>query len=300
MLIIVTVAFATIIMLSLAILMGYILGWANRAFYVEVDPRIESINAALPAVNCGGCGFIGCQEYAEAIVKENAPITRCAPGGASSAEAIAKIMGLELLETVKLSPVIHCCSDKSTKLGLNEYKGITTCRAANMVSGIQGCSYGCLGFGDCFNACNYGAITIKNGLAVINYEKCVGCGACAKTCPRTIISMVPFKVNEIAVVACSNKDFIKETRSVCTLGCIACKACTKVNSNYKMTGNLARLDYDSYDISSNFDAAIAKCPRKCILPAGIPAQKHPIKDEEVPVRIDADFKSSVEDSEWRG
>ncbi|MBT4503605.1 MAG: electron transporter RnfB, partial [Gemmatimonadetes bacterium] len=55
-------------MVILAIAMSYILGWANKAFYVEVDPRVDAANEVLPGANCGGCGYVGCGEYAEAVV----------------------------------------------------------------------------------------------------------------------------------------------------------------------------------------------------------------------------------------
>jgi hypothetical protein len=67
-----------------------------------------------------------------------------------------------------------------------------------------------------------------------------------------------------------------------------------------MEGNIARLDYDRYDTHSDFDAAIEKCPRNCILPVGTPAGKHPIRDGEKQERYEADFSSSVEETPWRG
>ena len=60
---------AAVLLTLLAIAFGVILGWANRAFHVEVDPKVEAINDALPGANCGGCGFVGCSEYAEAVVQ---------------------------------------------------------------------------------------------------------------------------------------------------------------------------------------------------------------------------------------
>ncbi|HAU38841.1 MAG TPA: electron transporter RnfB, partial [Phycisphaerales bacterium] len=52
-----------------------------------------------------------------------------------------------------------------------------------------------------------------------------GCGACAKVCPRNIITMVPFKADRMYVVACCNQDFGKDVKAVCNVGCIGCKAC---------------------------------------------------------------------------
>ena len=62
-----------------------------------------------------------------------------------------------------------------------DYEGIDTCKAASQFYGGQwACGYGCLGLGDCAAACDYGAICVADGLAVVDREKCVGCGMCAK------------------------------------------------------------------------------------------------------------------------
>ena len=87
------VLLASSTLLLLAVFMSFVLGWANKAFHVEVDPRVEQIDAVLPGANCAGCGYIGCGEYAEAVVNEGASVSLCAPGGESCAEAVAEIMG---------------------------------------------------------------------------------------------------------------------------------------------------------------------------------------------------------------
>ncbi|MEZ4565673.1 MAG: (Fe-S)-binding protein [Desulfobacterales bacterium] len=61
----VTLGLAAGTMLLMALVFSYILGWANTAFHVEMDPRVDAVMDSLPGANCGGCGFIGCGEYAE-------------------------------------------------------------------------------------------------------------------------------------------------------------------------------------------------------------------------------------------
>ena len=274
------VILAAATMLVLAVFMAFVLGWANKTFHVEVDPRIEAVIEALPGANCGGCGLVGCSEYAEAVVAGKAAPDLCTVGGPACAAAVARILGVELEESFPNRPVVHCGARCADRLKRNEYRGEPTCAAADLVAGVQGCTYGCLGLGDCEVACEYDAIHMIDGLAVVDYDKCVGCGACQRACPRNIISMVPFKADRVLVVACSNKDFGKAVKAVCNVGCIGCKACTKVSELLTMSGDLASIDYDKYDADADqtLVAAAEKCPVKCLVFVGAaaePAGKQP-------------------------
>ena len=260
-------------MLLLAVFLCYVLGWANEAFHVKTDPRVEQVMEVLPGANCGGCGFVGCGEYAEAVVAGNAPPDRCPVGGSACAEGIAKILGLDLTESFPYRPVVHCGAHCEDRLKQHEYRdGEQTCAAANLVSGVQGCTYGCLGLGDCVAACNYDAIHIVDGLATVDYEKCVGCGACERACPRHIISMVPFKAEKMLVVNCSSRDFGKDVKAVCKVGCIGCKACARFSELIEMADNLPRINYDDYD-PDKLTEALQKCPTKSLVYVGTPSEK---------------------------
>lgn len=269
-------------MLGLAVVSGFLLGWANRVFHVAVDPRIEAINAALPGANCGGCGFVGCAPYAEAVAAGKAPPNQCTVGGASVAAVLAEIMGVEVGHSWPSRPIVHCCARSDDKFGVvKDYRGERTCVAANLVGSLQGCAYGCLSLGDCVAACEFGAIHMVDGLPIVDYEKCVGCGACARACPRNIIEMVAFKADRVYAVACMNRDFGKDVKAVCKVGCIGCSLCAKTSPVFQMQGHLAQVRYDHHD---PIDAKIAqtameKCPTKCILLVGKPASPQPISSE---------------------
>jgi RnfABCDGE-type electron transport complex B subunit len=260
-----SILLAAAVLVVLAIVMAYILGWANRAFHVDIDPAVAEIIDALPGANCGGCGYVGCSEYAEAVADGKAPVTLCAPGGNTCSSALAAIMGVDAAPAVKQLAVIHCSATANERLLLSAYDGEATCAAANLVSAVQGCAHGCLGLGDCANACPCGAIRIVNSLAVVDETKCVGCGKCVAACPRNIISMVPFDTGRTLVVACSNPDFGADVKHVCSTGCIGCKACAKMCDAIEMKGNLPVIDYerltDGADAESpGFEAIVAKCP----------------------------------------
>ena len=106
----VTIILASAVLAILAIAMGYVLGWANRAFHVEVDPKVAAIQAVLPGANCGGCGFVGCAEYAEAMAGGNTGVALCAPGGAGCAQQLAEILGVTVAESFPYRAVVHCAA----------------------------------------------------------------------------------------------------------------------------------------------------------------------------------------------
>lgn len=55
------------------------------------------------------------------------------------------------------------------------------------VRNLRICSKDCL----CLFVCPTGATDTETGQ--IDFEKCIGCGACSKACPSGAISMVPYK-----------------------------------------------------------------------------------------------------------
>jgi RnfABCDGE-type electron transport complex B subunit len=298
-----TLALAVLVLAILAVAMGWVLGWANKAFEVPVDPKVSAINAVLPGANCGGCGFVGCGDYAEAVVKNGAALTLCGPGGASCAQKIGAVMGVEVSESWPYKAVVHCAADHDKRLKRIEYKGEQTCAAANLVSGIQGCTFGCLGLSDCVRVCKYDAIHVVNGLAVVDYEKCTGCKACEVACPRNIITMVPFKAERVLVVACSNKDNGPVVKEVCSVGCIGCKGCIRPSAGlFEMKDNIPQIDYTKYDPTTDFKAITDKCRMESLVFVGkpTPADIAATADEVLPDRIEANFKTTVDDTEWRG
>ncbi len=292
-------------MLLLAVFMAYVLGWANRTFHVDVDPRVEHVIEALPGANCGACGFLGCAEYAEAVAAGDAPPDRCPVGGTACAEAIARILGIELEPSFPFRPVVHCRATTEQRLKRTDYQaGEATCAAANLVAGVQGCTYGCLGLNDCVAACNYDAIHVIDGLAVVDYDKCIGCGACERACPRHVISMVPFKADRVLVVGCCNQDFGKDVKAVCKVGCTGCKLCAKMSELFTVEDNLPRLDYETYDPADREQVAraVEKCPTKALIYVGKPSPEDlaAVADEGLPAVVEGKPETTVDKTKWRG
>lgn len=242
---------------------------ASIKLKVEVDPKIEQIHNALPNIDCGACGFAGCSQYAKAVSANPELLGKCAPGGPETAGKIAGILNLQISDSGPAErPIIHCRAKRSDKTVFGQYQGIPTCTAANALANVQACKFGCLGFGDCIMACQFDALEMVEGLATVDYEKCTGCGACSKTCPRNLIEMVPFSQDNMMTVACSSKEVGKSTRGMCKVGCIGCGICVKKSEQFVAEDNVARLAYGKYEPGEETEEAFNKCPTGVIIYVG--------------------------------
>ena len=196
------ILFPILVVGGLGVLFGIILGIAAIKFRVERDPKIDSIREALPGANCGGCGFAGCDALAEAIAAGKAPVNGCPVGGAKSAAAIGEIMGVKADTSAKKTAFVKCngtCDKAKNKF---EYYGAPDCVYENGINGgAKACAYGCLGDGNCVKACNFDALHVVDGVAVVDKDKCVACGACIKACPKHLIELVPY--DNLIRVACN-------------------------------------------------------------------------------------------------
>ena len=248
---------------SLGLLFGIGLGLAARKFYVHVDPRIKKVFAYLPGSNCGACGQAGCMRFAESLIKGDIDVDSCVVSEDEDKTKIAGILGIETGKKVKKVAVLHCQGGNKVRSRF-EYKGIKDCVCANLVfGGPKACVYGCLGFGDCVQACPFDAIVMTDeGLPKVIEEKCRACGKCVQACPKGLFSLVD--VNKKFYVACSSPEMGKNVMSVCRVGCIGCRKCEKVCpvGAIKVTDNLAKFDYQKCE---NIGKCVQVCPTKVIV-----------------------------------
>ncbi len=239
------------------------LAWIARRFGIPEDPRIRAVEAALPGINCGGCGFAGCLDYARAVVERDAPATLCAPGGAGVAARLCELTGRAAEDFQPRTAVVHCGGGLQQARRIFAYNGIEDCAAAQAVDGgDKACAYGCLGYGSCRRVCPTDAIVIEDGLARVLPERCIACGACVKTCPRALIDLAP-RAHTLHVL-CRSKDKGPAVKSYCRVGCIGCRICTKLDENgaFQMDGFLAVVDYRSPPATN--PTLVQKCPGHCI------------------------------------
>jgi len=261
-----TIIISVLSMAGLGGCFALVLAIANQKLHVKEDPRVEKIEAALPGLNCGACGFPGCAAYARALAEGGAAANACVVGGAKAAQEIAEVLGIEACVVVKKLPIVHCGADRGQRTLSADYVGIRECKAANLVSGGGiNCSYGCLGFGDCASACPQDVIRMVDGLPQVNLDECIGCGKCVSACPRRIISMEEVNKDRMMLVACNSKDKCPVVRKACPVGCIGCGLCAKLSGGiFIMEGKLALVDYAKVNELGDWEMVAGKCPTKAI------------------------------------
>jgi len=226
-------------------LCAVILAAASKLLSVPAHELAEAINDILPGVNCGGCGYAGCHDYALSVAKGEAPSNKCVPGKDEVARKISEILGTPFEDVQEMVAVVACHGNYDNTSNKYIYSGIKTCAATNMYhQGRAVCAWGCIGYGDCVATCPYGAIEVRNGVAQTDFSICVGCGACVKKCPKHLIKLVPRTSKTI--VACGNHDRGAITRKLCRKGCIGCGKCMKIcpNKAIRIVDNCAVVDFE--------------------------------------------------------
>ncbi len=268
----------TIVSLSiLAMISALILYFVAQKFKVIEDPRIDMIQEILPAANCGGCGFAGCRNFAEALVSaETLDELKCPVGGSEVMAAAAKILGKEAPVIEPLVAVLKCNGTPEYRPRTSIYDGANDCRVSHsLYLGETDCSYGCLGKGDCVISCSFGAMYMDpiTELPVIRDEKCVACGACVKACPRKLIELrKKAKKDRKIYVSCSNCDKGGPARRACKVACIGCNKCFNVCEFGAITikNNLAYIDASKCTFCRK---CVTECPTNAILEFNFPPRK---------------------------
>lgn len=163
------IVYAVLALLGLALVFGAVLGFAAVRFKVEGNPIVDQIDDLLPQTQCGQCGYPGCRPYAQAI-SEGDDINKCPPGGQSTIDALADLLGVE-------APT------------LDAEHGVEKPRTVAYIREDE-----CIGCTKCIQACPVDAIlgAAKQMHTVITSE-CTGCDLCVEPCPVDCIDMIPLQ-----------------------------------------------------------------------------------------------------------
>ncbi|AVQ86572.1 MULTISPECIES: electron transport complex subunit RsxB [Plesiomonas] len=166
-----TLFWAVLALIGLALLFGVLLGFASIKFKVEADPIVDQLDAILPQSQCGQCGYPGCRPYAEAV-SNGEQINKCAPGGEAVVLKIADLLGVE-------PPAADANAENA--------------EPRKFVAFIH--EEQCIGCTKCIQACPVDAIigSTKSVHTVIS-DLCTGCDLCVAPCPTDCIEMQPVSV----------------------------------------------------------------------------------------------------------
>lgn len=282
----------------LGAVLAAVLYFVAQKFKVEEDPRIDEVESKLPGANCGGCGFAGCRGMAEALVKnDDISALYCPVGGGDVMKGIADYLGKAAPEREPQVAVVRCAGSCANRPRTNQFDGAPSCAVvASLYGGETGCTFGCLGKGDCTSVCEFGAITMnaETGLPEVDDEKCTACGACVKACPKGVIELrKKFPKSRKVYVSCVNKDKGGVARKSCSAACIGCGKCAKVCPFDAITveNNLAFIDSTKCRLCRK---CVVECPTGAIVEVGFPARKPAEEGAPAAAKPAAPAKPTVE------
>ncbi len=290
------ILYTIIILTCIAVVAAIILFFVAKQFKVYEDPRIDEVEEALPNANCGGCGFPGCRAFAETCCKaDSLDNLLCPPGGTDTMKKVAGILGMEAAEKEPQIAVLRCNGTAEHRAKTSSYDGAENCTiVSNLFGGESDCSYGCLGLGECVDACGFDAMYMDpdTHLPVVIEDKCTACGACVQVCPKNLFELRnKGKKSKRIFVSCMNLDKGGEAKKACDVACIGCSKCFKAcdHNAIVMENNKAYIDYEACKMCR---ACVPVCPTGAIHELNFPARKQkPAAEKKKPIKKDVKPKS---------
>ncbi len=196
----------------------------------EEDEETVRATCGYGCIACGECTR-ACPQGAVSITDNHAVIDYdlCVGCSACTVRCKKKIIvdTLHDLRILKDKVAFVRCSGGNRASEKFRELGITDCETAAKADAksLGLCKAGCCGQGSCTAVCRYNAISIINGTAYVDPEKCVGCRDCTYACPKGLITMVPYKGQKL--VPCMSDEDPSEKTKVCDSACIGCEDCVR-------------------------------------------------------------------------
>jgi Na+-translocating ferredoxin:NAD+ oxidoreductase subunit B len=253
------------IMGAMGVFLAAMLAYADKKLYVYEDPRIDAVESLLPKANCGACGCAGCRAFAEKAVAGQIAPGKCTVNSPEGVAAVAALLQIDAGAEEKRVARLACAGGPHVARHRAQYSGVRTCRAAALVNGGgKGCSWGCLGLGDCERVCSFKAIHMSgHSLPIVDTAKCTACGDCVDVCPKQLFSL--HVVSHKLWVACKSHAEGQQAEADCEVACTACGRCVAdaPAGLIQIVNNLAVIDYSRNALAT--PVPIQRCPTGAIV-----------------------------------
>ena len=259
------IALSMLIVGGVGVVFATFIALAYMRLRVSEDPRIDAVAGLLPNANCGACGLPGCRAFAENAVAGKIQPAKCSVISPDGVADIAAYLGVDAGQAVKRVARLLCAGGLDVTMRSIEYRGMRTCAAATSVAGGgKGCAWGCLGYGDCATACDFGAITMnESGLPVVDPALCTACGDCVTACPKDLFVIRPLEQH--LLVQCRNLLNGDGVLEQCRVACTACGKCVQDAAPGLISVASGVAVIDDALIALEDRAAIARCPTNAIV-----------------------------------